>query len=639
MLIDPSGKKINLNVEDWSSAIIQNEFSAMTDLAGFIYSTYKGTVRKFECEGTLYGDNLNKNARYLESISFDDVVEISLDIKSDKCDFINGVEYFDTETVEGYISIDSLKIDKEGYEARPYKMSGFFFLKTEFETHTINSYFNMGAVSGSGLTFQNETISLSIIDAGWQSGGLLVNTAGGITFTLKPTDLLDCIPIAEVIDSGNNVYKIQLLTYTPAGNLIDISYVILNRGGFKLETNVKWSISASGASAMYTKISTGLKQITTGPAGTSITFVAAGVAILSNRDDLTVGTTIDTEICPGNVISIITSNANIITGPTINQTIQTCINTNVVTPSGGENYIIDPDTHRVAVPVSFTINDGSTIIGIEVHLMSDYTGDTWDFHAVKDQARNSDGSLITFDLDTFRYGGSLLCYFSTTEEIDHAGIRISVDKGGGFVEYVYNLCTFSVSFTNDVSKLYGMAPIKENSLSRLKIKDYTIFNASQFQYGIYDLYFKFDISAGNCYINLQLYSSDLSGGYSDSDIIASWQDILDGIFVISPSTNFTPPDVGDILLVDYGGGSSNNMQMVNQTPASSFTALFKRTIIINAQSEAHIHARITNNASRDINGFSVFAVPVFSHTTGYFFVGDCANAVTPNVKNVILIPI
>ncbi len=76
MLINPLGRKINLNVEDWSSAIIQNEFSAMTDFAGFVHPTYKGTVRKFECEGTLYGDNLNKNARYLESISFDDVVEI-----------------------------------------------------------------------------------------------------------------------------------------------------------------------------------------------------------------------------------------------------------------------------------------------------------------------------------------------------------------------------------------------------------------------------------------------------------------------------------------------------------------------------------------------------------------------------------
>ncbi len=79
--------------------------------------------------------------------------------------------------------------------------------------------------------------------------------------------------------------------------------------------------------------------------------------------------------------------------------------------------------------------------------------------------------------------------------------------------------------------------------------------------------------------------------------------------------------------------------MINQEPTSPFVALFKRTIIINTQSGAHIHARVTNNASKDINGYSVFAVPVFSHTTGYFFVGDCANAVTPNVKNVILIPI
>ncbi len=116
--------------------------------------------------------------------------------------------------------------------------------------------------------------------------------------------------------------------------------------------------------AMYTKVSTGLKQITSGFAGTSITFVAAGVAILSNGDDLTVGTTIDTEICPGNVISIISSNANIITGSSVGQFIQPYMNANVVSPSGGENYIINPDTHRVAIPVSFTINDGSTILGM-----------------------------------------------------------------------------------------------------------------------------------------------------------------------------------------------------------------------------------------------------------------------------------
>ncbi len=122
-----------------------------------------------------------------------------------------------------------------------------------------------------------------------------------------------------------------------------------------------------------------------------------------------------------------------------------------------------------------------------------------------------------------------------------------------YTEYAYNLCTFAVSFTNDVSKLYGMAPIKENTLAKYRIKDNTIFNAGQFQYGVYDLYFKFNISAGNCYANMQLYSSDLSGGYSDSDVIAAWQDILDDIFVLSPSTGFSPPDVGDILLVDYGG--------------------------------------------------------------------------------------
>ncbi len=79
--------------------------------------------------------------------------------------------------------------------------------------------------------------------------------------------------------------------------------------------------------------------------------------------------------------------------------------------------------------------------------MGDYEGDTWYFSTAIDEARDENGNIIIFDLDTFRYGGSLLCYFSTTVEIKHAGIRVSLDKGGG----IYRIC---IQFMHICCKFY-----------------------------------------------------------------------------------------------------------------------------------------------------------------------------------------
>jgi len=243
MLIDPNGKHIQLNVESWNNNNIVNEFENRTNLQGYIDSTYKGSATKFTCSGTIYGNNIDSQIRYLESITFDDIIEVSLDINLEDCNSNNTP----TENIDGYICIESFKTSQYSTNYRTYNLAGYYFSKNKFQLKTISSYFNMSAVVGStsnGFSSHNQMIGASLTNDFWNNVGITITTAGGPSFILKPTELLDCSVVVEELEIGNNICRWQLLTkYNDA--IVDVSYIYVNRGGFKLETNLQWDIYIS----------------------------------------------------------------------------------------------------------------------------------------------------------------------------------------------------------------------------------------------------------------------------------------------------------------------------------------------------------------------------------------------------------
>ena len=630
MLIDPNGKNIQLNVEDWSSNIIQNQFVTSSDLAGYPHSKFRGSIRKFKCTGSIYGDNTPGTVRYLESITIDDVIDVTLDIMHDFCDF----ELKDNrETISGFISVESLKIDPVHFAVRGYTMEGYFFASDEYEYYTIPTYFGMQAVSNvTTVSGQNETLSMSTAIDTWENQGLHIATYTGISLVLKATDLLTCTPRLEILESGNNMAKWMIVTYTPDGGIINISYLIINRGGIKLETSIKWTITQSGSTRMISNAFDGYYQLSTDKTiGTSVTLLASGVVVLSNSGDLTFTApgTFETEMITGNIITIVSSNAPVVTGSS-GGSIPSGQNVSVTNPSGGENFIPNGDGY-IYVPVHFTINDGSQVESIQVQLMGGYDPSTWVLGTILDNACDESYNEITVDPVLFKYGGSLGCYFSAAAT-KYAAVRVTVHYvTDGFWDEGWSQMTFSINQPYSLT-----APILENTEQNNNVRDRTLFASSGLIHGIYDLYFFVTVQWGKANLNLGLYTGNLM---SEAAILSAWRSVIDNVFVAANPSIGTGPDYS-VYCVDYGPGGLNMLMADNRDidPDVPSTAIFKRTILVNDQVLTNISGRFRNMGSGQVTGVDVIAVPVFSYTTGYFFVGDCANATTPNIKNKILIP-
>lgn len=630
MLIDPSGKNIEINVETWSSNTVTNEFISNTDLSGYTRSKYMGSTRKFKCNGTIYKDCVITD-NYLKAISFDDIIEISIDIRTDAC------VIDDIETVEGYISILSYTSKQEGIDVYSYSMEGFFFTPDEYELLTIGSYFNLGPVSKSGNGAQNSSLTASVQNTTWGSGGIVIATLGGPTFTFKAYDLADCSPQINEIDSGDNVFKAQIMTYSPDNELLDISYFIVTRGGFKLESGLRWLISISGVNEAYYSSITGPKKITTaGLTGSSITCIGTGVSILTNNTDFNVISPVSeilTEIIPGNVFTIVSSSANCISGISSGSSLPPKNNCEIIGPTGGETYFIQ--NNRVLIPIDFSINDASRITSITAQLCSNYQPN-WSFNSFTNQS-NSDNTPTTIDLK-YKYGGRIVCGFQQSSRIKIAGVRLLITYSG-WSEITYCPATFSVGLPGDATN--GIAcPIAGYIEKYTAMSSYPIFQTSDMIHGIYDLYFTFTVASGICCVDMGLYINSLGSGFLDSTIIDSWGTILDNIFVkSSPASIPTMPSYDQYHSIDFGGGGLN-MRMIGDTgdPSGPSSFTFRRTVFIDPSAGSHVHAIVRNIGSGQLTGFTVKAVPLFSYNINYKFVGDCSIANAPNVKNAILVP-
>lgn len=630
MLIDPLGKNIEINVETWSSNTVTNEFISNTDLSGYTRSKYMGSTRKFKCNGTIYKDCVITD-NYLKAISFDDIIEISIDIRTDAC------VIDDIETVEGYISILSYTSKQEGIDVYSYSMEGFFFTPDEYELLTIGSYFNLGPVSKSGNGAQNSSLTASVQNTTWGSGGIVIATSGGPTFTFKAYDLADCSPQINEIDSGDNVFKAQIMTYSPYNELLDISYFIVTRGGFKLESGIRWLISISNSTDNYYTTVKGLQKITsTGLIGSSITCISSGVSILTNNADFDIIVPVSeilTEIIPGNIFTIVSSSVNCISGISTGSSLPPKNNCEISSPMGGEAFIKGA-TH-VAIPIEFGINDASRIQSIKAQLCTGFTTN-WTFSTFIDQT-TEDNIPTTIDLK-YKYGGRVTCYFPIDGRYSLVGIRLVINYGG-WTEYSYCPAAFSIALSGDDS-IGSIMPIAGYLEKYTASSSYPIFQTNDMIHGIYDLYFTFTVASGICCVDLGLYINSLSTGFLDSTIIDSWGTILDNIFVASnPASIPTMPSYDQYHSIDFGGGGLN-MRMIGDTgdPSGPSSFTFRRTVFIDPSAGSHVHAIVRNIGSGQLTGFTVKAVPLFSYDENYKFVGDCSIANAPNVKNVILVP-
>lgn len=622
MLIDPDNRKITINVEDWSSNIITNEFISNTDLMGYVHSSFKGKIRKFKCSGTIIDKTI---IRYLETLAFDDIIEISIDIALDSCDI-----EINKETINGYISIESFNPQRLGMDVYEYTLNGYFFLKEEFSLHTITSYFNLGNVSNTSNSMQNQYLSVGI-GSQWGSEGIIIGASGGQFIKLSPYDLGECSIDIFIIESGNNVCKMQIATYSPNNELIDISYAILNRGGFKIESNLMWLIEISNYDHAYYNDVNGLNEILTiagKEIGSSVIFIGTGSTIVSSNSGFNaesiLGTTIlTTKMEPGTIITIISNNNPIINGLTNGGIIPTGLNCQIDTPGGGE--IFYPSNGIINIPLNFKINDGSTISGIQPIFYDNYDPSTWSLTS------GSTYNIPALDINKYRNGGYVKLEIPYSGPIKHAGVGLFITYSG-WQESVYTLSTFSINYPSG-----GNAPIKERIYMKNITRDYVIFNTSSFENGIYDFYIYVNIESGRTYLDCNFYINNLSGGYSDINIISAWQSSLDNYFGISaPGGIGSPSNYKIFNSIDYG--SESKYLIEKSGPINAHTTLFKRTVMVNPSSGSNIHMRLINIGSGRITGFTVIAVPIFSYTQNKF-IGDCGNAAAPNIKNTILLPV
>jgi len=665
MILDPDNKKININVSEWI-CYLENEYTLNDNFRGYTTARFKGNVYKFDCKGTIYGNNKDSDIRYLESVAFDDVIKMRLNIATDKCNFVsNTIDPVNNE-ITGYIIVTSFNPSDVFAYACDYTLSGYYFPSNTYNQININSYFNLGPVSASttdgSIAGSNSTMSV-LLNKGIWSG---IQITGGVSFSLKPLDYIGYHVFAEEIDNGQNVAKWQINTCIieddlSIGPIIDISYMILNRGGFKLQTNIAWEITCSGFTKSIFKSTTGYKDYRiqlpeNSIIGSNSALLLGSVpANISNYDSFywdadslgypTLFTTkLKTQRITGNIISIGLSNESVIPGITSGGNLSTGLNVSITGPMPGQNVnVVTEGADKVCyVPVEFTINDGSRVTGIDIKLKLGYSANTWDF------VDSADIDTITsFDPLDYKYGGFINAKFiipSSPGYYKHAGIELIVYYDGSNHEHGISKYTFSIGMDPGMTlaKIGGNGAVKAVVDLKNQMQDYPIFQMSDLDYGIYDLYFYFNVNYGKCVVDLGLYSNDLTEAYLESDIIDEWRDLLDGLFVVSnPSVPTNVSAVGNYNAIDYnGGGMHYIMKDLSQTdPGVPSTAIFKRTVLIKQTTDTHVHARVINYGSSPVTGFTVVAVPLFSHDANKHFIGDCITALTPNVKNKILIPI
>jgi len=679
MLIDPNNRNIDLNVEEWKSTIINSQTTSI-NFKGLTKAIFKGSIRKFECNGVIY-KNVTSNVRYLEALSFDDIVEIQLDINNDELDFVNNKIKSVTETIEGYISIESFNTSNTYDIACPYKMSGYFFPLTDFNLKTITSYFNMSDVVASttlnptthlgSLTGQSQTSDVNLTFGEWDH--ITVSVTGGLSFNLKPEDSVNYMVYAEEIDNGANVVKWQINTCLKErdinnnpifGDIINISYIIFNRGGFKLETNIAWEIECVGYNNAIFKASSGLDEFITKAPDTQIVgannvlFIAAGVASVGNYEsfywDLNAGITtvfsgiLKTQNITGNIISIAGSTEGAITSSSTGSSLPTGNNIGITEPLSSTNVdIITEGSDKVCyVPVEFVVNDGSLVMAsIDIILKLGYSDVTWDF-------TDSISTITVIDPLDFANGGFVVCKFILVNPptfYKHAGIEIVITYGSGH-EHGYLPYTFSIGadpgklVNNETVPTGGNGPVKAAiDLVNSGMEDYPIFQMNDMYYGIWDIYFFVMVSSGKCAVDMGLYSSQLSGASMDSDITDWWRSTLAAyirkIDVVQTLPSSTP-NWGPCNLIDYNGAGLHLLMKDTRVfdYGAPSIALFKRTVLIKSTTDTHIHVRMKNFGGSTIDGFVAIAVPLFSHTDIAHFLGDCSNALSPNVKNKILVP-
>lgn len=678
MLIDPSKRKIELNVEEWRSTII-NEQTTSLNFKGLTKAIYKGNVRRFECSGTVYKD-VTDNLRYLEAVSFDDIVEIELNINNDELDFVANVVKSRLDTIEGYISIESFSISNTYGLVCPYKMSGYFFDLSEFDLKTITSYFDLPDVTSTfvvdpltklgSITGSCSAISVSLAFGEWDK--IIVTAAGGNSFELTTQDYTDCMVSAIELDKGANVAKWQIETYlkdmstgSPLfGDIIDISYLVLNRGGFKLETNIGWDITCSGYYHAVFKSNIGLDEYTTKApenqiiGSNSVLFIANNAANISNYDSFywdldpldktqLFYDVLKTQNISGNVISIVGSPEPAIHSGHGGSTLITGRNINIIEPLPASNVdIITEGADKVCyVPVEFIINDGTLVTNIEIKLLLGYSENTWDFTTEID-------TITSFVVDDYRNGGFLNCKFilaSPPAFYKHAGIEIIATYATGH-EHGWLPYTFSIGVDPGtlIAPTGGNGPVKVAiDVINKNVEDYPIFQVSDFYYGIWDIYFFMDVTQGRCAVDIGLYSSKLSAASTDAEITEWWRTTLTDYFIKTPVSiplhkiPDVTPDFGAYNLLDYNGGGLH--LIMKDTRVFDYgvpsVPIFKRTVLIRTTPDTHIHTRMINYGSNQISGFVAIAVPLFSHTTGVKFLGDCSNALSPNVKNSVMVPI
>lgn len=665
MLIDPLGKNLELNVEEWNMNI-ENEHELSLNFRGYSKARFKGSVYKFDCKGTIFGDNKDTSIRYLESLAFEDVVRIELDINNEKVDTTTFSVIPLNEKIEGYICILNFVPEDIFKNGCAYTMSGYYFALSEYHLVNITSYFGLGPVASTftpavlpsvagGISITNDTLSVGLVGGAWTH--IAIITAGGQTVNMYPTEFSSgCFVLIEEIDNGPNVAKYLINTCLDAEctSVIDMTYLIVNRGGFKLLTNVGWTIGMLGYTSTVFKTTEGYKNyMITLPEdkilnANSVLLLGNGPTSISNYESFTIDPValftnlMYTQDTPGNVISI-GSTTEPCSASGDGTGLPTGHNVAVTFPIPGENYAIIPDplgssSYYAYIPVEFIINDGSLVTNIEIDLYTGYNPNTWSgttFH----------GNRTTIDPDVFRNGGFAECKFelgtSAAAYYLNCGIRVTVWYNGVSTEVQYTKFTFSLG-TIPQNVLDGYSPIKAALDLNIAGSDCMLYNSAQLRDGVHDIYFTYDMPSGVCVVDMGLYSSDMAISFNEQVMIDEWRTILSDYFqTTAQSLPTTMPTYSDYVAVDYNGGGLHYMEKdkYNTDPGNPSHPIFKRTVLNKDSYPGNIHARALNYGCKKISGYDTISVPLFSHIDGVHFLGDNLNALAPNIKNSILQPI